>query len=110
MEVGVGLTLEKQVVEIFFLAGFFEGENALHNNEEDDSDGEHVDILTLVLLAFLDLGCHVGHGSAVGLKSINVLVASESEVGKFQVEVVIDKDVLELQVSVHNFAAVHVLD
>ena len=82
----------------------------MDNNEEDDSDGEHVDILTLVLLAFLDFGCHVGHGSTVGLKSIDVLVASESEVGQFQVEVVIDEDVLKLQVSVHYFAAVHVLD
>jgi len=38
LEVSVVLVREKQVVEVFLLAGLFEGEDALHDNEKDDSD------------------------------------------------------------------------
>merc|ERR1739844_532460 len=78
LEVGVGLSLEDQVVEVFFLAGLLEWEDALDNDDEDDSDGEHVHISALVLLALLDLGSHVGHGAAVGVESVDVLVAGEA--------------------------------
>lgn len=110
LEVGIGLALEKQVVEVLFLAGLLEGEDALDDDEEDDSDGEHVNIGSLVLLAQLDLGSHVGHGTTVRVECIDVLVAGEAEVGDLEVEVVINKDVLEFEVSVDNSAGVHVLD
>ena len=64
-EVSVGLTRKEQVVEIFFLAGLLEWEDTLHDDEEDDSDGEHIDLLTGVSLALLDLRGHVGHGTSV---------------------------------------------
>ena len=110
LEVGVGLPLEDQVVEVFFLAGLFEWENALHNDEKDDSDREHVDVSALVLLALLDLGCHVGHSATVGLESVDVLVAGEAEVGQLEVQVVIDENVLEFQVAVHDPPRVNVLN
>lgn len=40
LEVGFDLTGQEQVVEILFLAGFFEWEDALYDNEDDDTDGE----------------------------------------------------------------------
>jgi hypothetical protein len=40
LEVEVGLTSHKEVVEVLFLAGFFEGEDALNNDEEYNPDGE----------------------------------------------------------------------
>lgn len=83
LEVGVNLAVEKEFVEVFFFASLFKGEDALDNDEEDDSDGEHVDFGALVLLALLDLGSHVGHGAAVRLESIDVLVTGEAEVGNF---------------------------
>ena len=104
------LVLQEQAVEVFFLAGFFEWENALDDDEEDDSDGEHVDVLALVSLALLDLGGHVGHRAAVRAELVDVLVAGEAEVGDFQVEVVVDEDVFELEVAVDNPATVHVLE
>lgn len=110
LEVGVNFALKEKAVEVLFFAGLFEGENALHDDEEDDSNAEHIDLSALVLLALLDLGCHVGHGTAVGVKVVYVLVNSEAEVGKLQVEVVIDEDVLELEVAVSDVARVHVLD
>jgi len=38
LEVSVVLALEEQVIEVFLLAGLLEGEDALHDNEEDDTD------------------------------------------------------------------------
>lgn len=110
LEVGVSLSLEEQVVEVFFLACLFEGEDALDDDEENDSDGEHVDVGSLVLLAEFDLGGHVSHGAAVGAEGVDVLVARESEVGDLKVKVVVNKDVLEFEVSVDDSAGVHVLD
>jgi hypothetical protein len=40
LEVGFNLTGQEQVVEILFLAGLFEWEDALYDNEDDDTDGE----------------------------------------------------------------------
>jgi len=38
LEVSVVLALEEQVIEVFLLAGLLEGEDALHDNKEDDTD------------------------------------------------------------------------
>ena len=40
LEVGVSLSLEEQVVEVFFLACLFEGEDALDDDEENDTATE----------------------------------------------------------------------
>jgi len=104
LEVSVVLALHYQVVEELFLAGLLEGEDALDNDEEDDSDGEHVDLGAGVLLALLDFWCHVGHSATVRLQGVNVLVAGEAEVCKLEVEVVIDEDVLKFEVSVDDSA------
>ena len=110
LEVDIGLALKEQVVEVFLLSCLLEWEDALDNDEKDDSNGEHVDVLALVLLALLDLRGHVGHGAAVALQRVNVLVAGKTEVGKLQVQVVVHENVFELQVAVDHSAAVHVLD
>lgn len=39
-EVGINLASEEQVVEELFLASLFEGEDALHHDEEDNSHRE----------------------------------------------------------------------
>ena len=38
LEVGVRLALEEQVVEVFLLASLLEGEDALHDDEQDNSN------------------------------------------------------------------------
>ena len=68
LEVGVVLALKEQVVEVFLLACLLEWEDALNNDEKDDTNGEHVDILSLVCLALLDFWCHVRHGATVAVQ------------------------------------------
>ena len=110
LEVGVRLPLQDQIVEVLLFAGLLEGENALNDDEKDDSNGEHVDICAFVLLALLDFGSHVCHGATVGLESIDVLVASEAEVGQLEVQIVVDENVLEFEVAMHDSTSVNVLD
>lgn len=110
LEVSVVLVLEQEVVEVFFLASLLEWEDALHDNEQNDSDAEHVNILALVRFAFLDLWGHVGHGAAVRAELVDVLVTGEAKVSKFQVEIVVNEDVFELEVTVDDPAAVHIVD
>ena len=110
LEVGVMLALQEQVIEVFLLASLLEWEDALHDNEEDDANGEHVDILSLVCLALLDLWCHVGHGAAVAVQRVDVLVAGEAKISQFQVQLIVDQDVFKLEVPVDNSAVVHVLN
>ena len=109
LEVDIGLALEEQVVEVFLLSCLLEWEDALDNDEDDNSNGEHVDLLSLVGLVFLDFWGHVGHCSSVAGKVVNALVASETEISNLEVEVVGDEDVLELEVSVDDLLVVHVL-
>jgi len=110
LEVQISLTGGQQVVEVLLSAGLFEGEDALDDDEQNDAEGEEVDLLTIVGLAFLDLGGHVGEGAAVALEAVDVLVAGEAEVGEFEVHLLVDEDVLELQVAVDDSVGVHVLD
>lgn len=110
LEVGLDLAGQEQVVEVLLLACFLEGEDALDDDEDDDADGEEVDLGAVVGLALLDLGCHVGHRAAVALELVDALVASETEVGNFEVQGIVDQNILELEVSVDTPKVVHVVD
>ena len=109
LEVVVVLATHDQVVEVLFSARLLEGEDALHDDKQDHAHREQVDLGALVGLALLDLRGHVGHGAAVRLEAVDVLVAGEAEVGDFDVELVIDEDVFELEVAVDHSFSVHEL-
>jgi len=79
------LTGKEQVVEVLLFAGLLEWEDALNDNEDDDANGEEVDLSAVVGLALLDFGCHVGHCASVALELVDALVAGETKVGDFQV-------------------------
>ena len=65
LPVGGVIALKKQVVEVFIFLGLLEWENALDDDEEDDTGGEHVNLGTIISFAFFDLGSHVSHSSSV---------------------------------------------
>lgn len=109
LEVGFNLTGQEQVVEVLFFAGLFEGENALDDDEDNYTDGEQIHLGAVVGFAFLDLGCHVGHGATVGLELVDAFVASKAEVSDLQVELFINENVLELKVAMYASEVVHVV-
>lgn len=109
LEVEVDLASAEQVVEVFLGSSLLEGEDTLHDDEQNHGEGEHVDLSAVVLLSFLDFWCHVGEGAAVALEAVDVLVASEAEIGELEVKALVNEDILELEVTVHNSVAVHVL-
>ena len=85
LEVCFDLTGQEKVVEVLFFAGFLEGEDALYDNEDDDSHAEQVNLGAVVSLSFFNLGGHVSHGASVGLEVVDAFVASETEISNFQV-------------------------
>ena len=94
LKVQVVLASHEQVVEVLFLARFLEGEDAMHNDEEDYSEGEHVNLSAVVGPALLDFWSHVGQGTSVALQLVDRLVGGETEVGNFHVQVRVKQDVL----------------
>ena len=108
LEVQVVLTSHEQVVEVLFFARFLEGEDAMHNDEEDHSEGEHVDLSAVVGAAFLDFWSHVGQSTSVALQLVDRLVGGEAEVSNFHVQVRVNQDVLQFKITVRNALPVHV--
>jgi hypothetical protein len=86
-EVEIVLASHQQVVEVLGGACLLEGENAMHHDEKDNAEGEHVDLLALVGLALLDLGSHVGEGASETLETVNQLVGCITEVHELKIEV-----------------------
>ena len=104
------VTLEEKVVEILVFFGFFEWEDALHDDEQDDACGEHVDLGAIVVLALLNLWCHVCHGSSVRLEIVDFPEGGEAEICNLEIHVVIDEDVFKFQISVNDTLSMHVLE
>lgn len=109
-EVGVNLTGQEQVVEVLLLAGLLEGENALDNNEHDDTHAEKINLSTVIRFSFFDFGGHIRHRATVRLEVVDAFVASETEICNFQVQLIVYQNVLELEVTVHAAEVVHVLE
>jgi len=95
LPVGIELAIKDQVIEVLVLFGLFEWEDTLHDNEKNDTSREDVNLPTIVLLAFFDFGSHVGHGAAVGLQLVDLLVGGEAEVCHLQIDLIIYEDVFK---------------
>ena len=99
-----------QIVEVLISFGFLEREDALDNDEQDDAHAEDVDLTAIIRLSFLDLGSHVRHGAAVGRQLGDLFEGRKAEVSDLEVEVLVDKDVLQLEVAVHDRLRLEVLE
>jgi len=104
------VTLEEKIVEVLVFFGFFEWEDALHDDEQDDARGEHVDLGAIVVLALLDLWSHVCHGTSVRLEIVDFSEGGEAKICNLEVHVIINEDVFKFQVSVNNTLSMHVLE
>ena len=103
-------TIKKQAIEVLLLSGLLEGKDPLDDDEEDDGEGEDVNLGAHVGFALLDFRCHVGHRASVRLQRVNVLVAGEAEVADFQVQVFVDQNIFQFQIPVNYALSVHVFD
>ena len=54
-EVLFELALYDEAVEVVVFFGFLEGKDAVHENEEDDAQGEDIDLAAIILFAFMHL-------------------------------------------------------
>ena len=99
-----------QIVEVLISFGFLEREDALDNDEQDDAHAEDVNLATIIRLSFLDLGSHVRHGAAVGRQLGDLFEGRKAEVSDLEVEVLVDEDVLQLEVAVHDRLRLEVLE
>jgi hypothetical protein len=106
----IKLSVDDKVVEIFVFLSFLKWENTLDDNEKDDTSREHIDLLSVVGLALLDFWSHIGHGTSVGLKLVDFLVSGKAEISNFEVHIVVNQNVLELQISVNNTFSLHVTE
>lgn len=109
LEVLLLFTAQYEVIEIFVLSRFLEGKDASHDDEEYDASGEDVSLTAIVELAELDLGRHVRHGAAVRLQGFDALVGGEAEISEFDVHVLVEQYVFDLDVAVDNILVVHVV-
>ena len=99
-----------QIVEVLISFGFLEREDALDNDEQDDAHAEDVNLATIIRLSFLDLGSHVRHGAAVRRQLGDLFEGRKAEVSDLEVEVLVDEDVLQLEVAVHDRLRLEVLE
>lgn len=77
-------------------------------DEQDDAQGEQISLVTLVLVFLEELWAHVGHCAQVSLEEAASIPASgwgcEAPISNFDVELLIEHDVLGFQVTVtHAF-------
>jgi len=98
-----------------FLRSLLEWECSSLQDEQDNTNGEQVNNLTLEGHSQVNLGCHVAHGTYEGLRFEAALArpingVSKAEIGELQVVVFVEQKVLWLQIPVNNSLAVDVVN
>lgn len=110
LEICVDFSIQKEIVEVFFLSGFLEWEYALNNDEKDDTDGEKVNFGSFILFALFNFWSHVRHSTSVRLERVDALVTCKSEVRDLEIKLIIDQDVFKFQVSVNDSLVMHIFE
>lgn len=109
----VSVRAEELVVGVFRV-GLGERRGAGEHDEEDDGGCEQIDGRSVVGELRVDFRRHVALGSQAGLEQAVAIAAfhegCETEIGDFQIEMVVEEQVLRFQVSVRDVVAVHVLE
>jgi hypothetical protein len=88
------LTGQKEVVELLFLESFLEGEDSLYDDKYDDSHAEQVNLGSIVCFSFFNFRGHIRHCASVGLEVVYAFVASLTEIGNFQVQLIVNENVI----------------
>jgi len=110
----VGSVSGEELVVVIFLVGHGEGWVTRVQDEENDSEGEEIDDLTLIWLSGKNFRSHVTWGTnnrSVSTRAITALKwASEAEIDNFNVIHLIKEDVLRLKISMRESFGVDVVN
>jgi len=90
LPVSVKLIVQDQIVEVLIFLRLLEWEDSLNDNEKNDTGRKNVDLPTIILFSFFDLGSHVSHCSSVGLQLVDLFVCGKSEISHLEVDLVIN--------------------
>lgn len=96
-------------IEELISFSLLKGEDAIDENEHDDARWEHVYLLTIILFTFFYFRSHVRFRASIGGKLVNVTICSKTEIGDFEVQVLIKQNVLKLEVTMDDVLRAHVL-
>lgn len=109
-EIFFEVATEKHCVEFVGLLGFHERESSMNDAEENNTDWEDVDFTSLVLFASLDFWGHVGLGSNIVVKFLDVFVCWEAEIADFEIQLFVIKDVFKFEVTMYDSLFMHIFD
>ena len=90
LPVSLEVVIEDEAIEVLVFLGLLEGENTLHDNEEDDCSGEQVDLNTIIVFVFLDFWSHVGHGTSIGLQVMDFTEGGKAEIRNLKVHEIVN--------------------
>ena len=100
--IGIAVARLQEMIELIVHFSFTEGEVANDDGKENDSEGENISLPSVIFFRLPNLWCHVALGTSKGIKSVNVLISSEAKVGELQVHIVVEQNVLQLDIAVHD--------
>ena len=92
------------MVEVFvILLRLNEREDAFDQDEQDDSEAEHISGGPRILLSALNLRGHIGHGAHVISTGLDIARTWEPKISELQIKVLINQYVLYFDVPVAEF-------
>ena len=108
----VGIHVARLDVLVQLVGGFGlqEWELTCYNREQDHASGEDVSMLALVGLFFQDLGSCVHLSTFEVVEVINVFVGSIAKVCELEVKILINQNILQLQVTMHDSTLMQIFD
>jgi len=91
-----------------------EGESTTNHNEQNDTSSKKINSRALIRLLKVDLGSHISLGTQNSVQVRSLLMtlnhSSVTKIGDLQIEVLVQKEVLRLEISVADAVVVAILD
>ena len=106
-----GTISRQELVQRVLNRSLLKGWPLSEHGEEDDGYREKIDTLPRVTLLQVELGCHIGDCSALGLENTGAISAiyrpGEAKIGHFEPALRIEHQIFWLKVAVCNAPEVH---
>ena len=109
-EIFIVALVSDQIVVVVVLPGQIEWLSSCHYAEHNDSKGENICLHSIIRFLLKDLWAGVGWGSTPLLEITDTVRNRQTEIYELEIEIVIEKKVFHLEVSMRNTSAVKVSD